>query len=95
MLSAKLICEVLIVVVVPVTVKLPLISTSLENEPVVADIGFEPEPNPPVTALSTYALFAASVPDTGVPTSLIKFEFKSKWSPTCKSPDEVFSSPVN
>ena len=53
MLSAKLICEVLIVVVVPLTVKSPVIVTSLENVPVVPETAFEPEPMPVLTALST------------------------------------------
>ena len=38
-------------------------------------------------------MLAASVPDTGVASSLIRFEFMSMWSPTWISPDDVFSSP--
>ena len=82
MLSAKLISDVLIVVVVPETVKSPEIVTSDENAPVVPDIAFVPAPTPDEIAPSTYDLFAASVPNNGVATSRIKLAFMSMWSPT-------------
>ena len=63
----------LTVVVVPETVKLPATVTLLENAPVVPETALEPPVTAEAAAVSTYVLFAASVPDTGVATSLIKF----------------------
>ena len=52
-LSAKLICDVLIVVVVPETVKLPPIVALPDVVNVVPEIAAVPAPMPDVIALST------------------------------------------
>ena len=85
----------LIVVVVPLTVKSPPTVTSLVKDPVVAETGFVPAPKPVVIAPSTYVLLAASEPETGAPTFFNRFESISMWSPILISPADDFSSPVN